>query len=73
MYFNGVPSLSSEYQYQIEFENENTKIKFQAKTLPITKYQDQVIKSQTCLVLSKQMLKALELTKGTFDVHKINV
>ena len=62
--------MSSEYQSQIELKNENTKITFQAPTMPINKYQDAVIKNQTCLVLSKQMLKNLELTKATFNVLK---
>ena len=72
IYFNGIPSMSSEYQSQIELKNENTKIIFQAPTMPINKYQDTVIKNQTCLVLSKQMLKNLELTKATFNVLKVH-
>ena len=72
IYFNGIPSMSSEYQSQIELKNENTKITFQAPTMPINKNQDTVIKNQTCLVLSKQMLKNLELTKATFNVLKVH-
>ena len=72
IYFNGIPSMSSEYQSQIELKNENSKITFQAPTMPINKYQDTVTKNQTCLVLSKQMLKNLELTKATFNVLKVH-
>ena len=63
--------MSSEYLSQIELKNEKTKITFQAPTMPINKCQDTVIKNQTCLVLSKQMLKTLELTKATFNVSKV--
>ena len=72
IYFNGIPSMSSEYLSQIELKNENTKIIFQAPTMPVTKHQDTVIKNQICLVLSKQMLKNLELTKATFNVLKVH-
>ena len=72
IYFNGIPSMSSEYLSQIELKNENTNITFQAPTMPINKYQDTVTKNQTCLVLSKQMLKNLELTKATFNVLKVH-
>ena len=72
IYFNGIPSMSSEYLSQIELKNEKTKITFQAPTMSINKYQDTVTKNQTCLVLSKQMLKNLELTKATFNILKVH-
>ena len=71
VYFNGIPSKALDYQCQIEMKNENTKLIFEAKTLPLTKYQDKVSKSQTCLVLSKEMLKNLQLTKLSLEIKKI--
>ena len=72
VYFNGVPSKAFEYQSQIEVKNENTKLTFEAKTMPLTKHQDKVSKSQTCLVLSKEMLKNLELTQMSLEIKKCN-
>merc|ERR1712156_78406 len=68
IYFNGIPSISSEYLGLIELKNGATKITFEAKTVPITKQQNNVTKSQTCLVLSKQMLKNLEIANININV-----
>ena len=70
IYLNGIPSVSSEYLGQIELKNGSTKIAFEAKTVPVNKHQDKVIRSQMCLVLSKQMLKTFEIANINLNVFR---